>query len=406
MSIFRYRAYGPAGEFAEGNIEAISQDAATDALWAQGLVAFQIGSTDPGTVPWWRRELFVGGGSRGRDLAAFTREFATLTAAEIPLDDALRIVSDQQLSSGLRHIVKELLTDVLNGSTLSDAMQKHPRVFPADYLSVVRAGELGGTLGQVFEELADLLDRRMELRARLQSSLIYPAMLIVLSLGSVGLVIGGLIPSIAPIFAESGKPLPSGIKFLVSIQSMWLEILSLLIALTLTSIFGALTALRRPPIRLKFDAFKLRLPIVGTLILQQETARFARTLGTLLKAGVPLVQAAGSAQSVIGNRHIASGCSRSIEAIREGATLHHALGSETVLPPLALRMISIGEEVGKLGQMLMRVAVTFEQQTQRTIDRFMTLLVPFLTIVIAGLIGGLIMTVINAILSINNLVLQ
>src|SRR5262249_34417422 len=220
MSMFRYRAYGPAGEFAEGNIEAISQDAAMDALWAQGLVAFQIRSTDPGTVPWWRRELFVAGGSRGRDLAAFTREFATLTAAEIPLDDALRIVSDQQLSSGLRHIVKELLTDVLNGSTLSDAMQKHPPVFPADYLRVVRAGELGGTLGQVVEELADLLDRRMELRARLQSSLIYPAMLIVLSLGSVGLVIGGLIPSIAPIFAESGKPLPSGIKFLVSIQSM------------------------------------------------------------------------------------------------------------------------------------------------------------------------------------------
>src|SRR5262249_36257823 len=167
MSIFRYRAYGPAGEFAEGNIEAISQDAATDALWAQGLVAFQIGSTDPGTVPWWRRELFVGGGARGRGVAASTRDVATATPPGAPRADALRIVSDQQLSSGLRHIVKELLTDVLNGSTLSDAMQKHPRVFPADYLSVVRAGELGGTLGQVFEELADLLDRRMELRARL-----------------------------------------------------------------------------------------------------------------------------------------------------------------------------------------------------------------------------------------------
>ena len=148
------------------------------------------------------------------------------------------------------------------------------------------------------------------------------------------------------------------------------------------------------------------MPVLGPLILQQERARFGRTLGTLLKAGVPLIQAATSAQGVIGNRYLAAGLERTIEAIREGAALHLALAREAVLPSLALRMISVGEEVGKLDQMLKRMAVTFEQQTQRSIERFMTMLTPALTVAIAGLVGALIMTVVNAILSINELAFQ
>jgi general secretion pathway protein F len=405
MPTFRYRAYGVRGDLAEGSIDAASQDAASEALWDQGLVPFRLRSAQESHEPWWRRDLSGGARPKAADLAAFTREFSTLAAADIPLDDALRIVSEQQAAPRMRAIVKDLLAHVLNGATLSDAMQKHP-VFPADYLSVVRAGEVGGTLGQVLEELADLLERRMEIRARIQSSLIYPAVLVGLSLVSLAAIIGGLLPSITPIFAENGKPVPPGIKMLVALQAHWVEITVLLIGLAFVLAVSAVTALRRPPVRLAFDRFKLRLPVLGPLILQQETARFGRTLGTLLKAGVPLIQAATSAQGVIGNRHIAAGLERTIEAIREGAALHLALAREAVLPSLALRMISVGEEVGKLDQMLKRVAVTFEQQTQRSIERFMTMLTPALTVAIAGLVGGLIMTVVNAILSINELAFQ
>src|SRR5215467_12207796 len=160
MPTFWYRAYGAQGDLAEGSIEANSQDAASEVLWDQGLVPFQLRAAGGTDEPWWRRDLTGGARPKSTDLASFTREFSTLAAADIPLDDALRIVTEQQASPRMGGIVKNLLADVLNGSTLSDAMRKHP-VFPADYLSVVRAGEVGGTLGQVFEELADLLERRM-----------------------------------------------------------------------------------------------------------------------------------------------------------------------------------------------------------------------------------------------------
>lgn len=406
MPTFRYRAYGAQGELAEGSIEAMSQDAANDALWTQGLTPFQMRLADRSAKPWWQRELFTGQGSRRTDLVSFTREFATLNAAEIPLDDALRIVGDQAISARMRAVAGNLLAEVTNGSTLSDAMQKHAAIFPADYISVVRAGEIGGTLAQVFEELADLLDRRMEIRARMQSSFIYPVILVVLTLVSLAAVIGSLVPSIAPIFAEGGKSMPAGIAFLIAVQSRWMEISFVLIALAAISAGVIAVALRRPDVRLAFDRVKLKIPIFGALVLHQETARFARTLGTLLKAGVPLFQASSSARSVIGNRYIGAGLDGAIESIREGVALHQALRSRTPLPPLALRMISVGEEVGKLDRMLMRVAVTFEQQTQRSIDRFMTILTPLLTVMIAIVVGGLIMTVMNAVLSINELALQ
>src|SRR5712691_9042688 len=184
MPTFRYRAYGMRGELAQGMVEAASERAAGDALWTRGLTAFDLGPADGHTAKWWQRELFSTTGSGRVDLASFTREFATLSAAEIPLDDALRILSEQATSAATRTLAAGLLADVLNGAALSDAMQKRPEVFPADYLSVMRAGETGGAIAEVLGELADLLERRMEVRARVQSALVYPAILIALSMVS------------------------------------------------------------------------------------------------------------------------------------------------------------------------------------------------------------------------------
>ncbi|HEY7298468.1 MAG TPA: type II secretion system F family protein [Xanthobacteraceae bacterium] len=406
MPTFRYRAYGIRGDLAEGSIEAASADAANEALWTQGLTPFAMRSEDQSNKPWWRRDITFGGGSLRAELASFTREFATLNSAEIPLDDALRIACDQAGSVKMRDIVGKLLVDVLNGANLSAAMEKYPEMFPSDYVSMVRAGEIGGTLTQIFEELAEVLDRRIEVRAKVESALVYPAVLIVLAIASLGIVAGSLVPSIAPIFAQSGKPMPAGLRFLVAVQSRWAEIVAVTGIIGALAFGGAFAALRRPAIRLGLDQAKLKIPVFGTLLLQQDTARLARTLGTLLKSGVPLVAAATSARSVISNSHLAAGIDGAIESIREGAALHRALGANTGLPELALRMIAIGEEAGRLDRMLMRVAVTLERQTARRIERLMTVLTPSLTLAIAVLVGGLLMTVMNAILSINDLTQQ
>jgi len=405
MPTFRYRAYGHDGRFAEGTVDATSLDAANEALWSQGLSPFQMHAADQSGTKWWNREIVLGGGgSRRGDLLAFTREFAMLNAAEIPLDDALRILQQQASSSRLRELVEGLLSEILNGMPLSDAMQKQSAVFPADYIAVVRAGETGGTLADVFVELAELLERRAEIRARIQSALIYPCMLVALSLGTLAIIVGGLIPSIAPIFGQSGKPMPTSIRFMLALQERWIEIAASS-AVVLSVVLGAVSvATRNPEVRQRLDRLKLRLPVVGAFLLQQEAARFARTLGTMLKAGVPLIQAAKSACNVIGNRHIAAGMDRVIEAVHQGTALHRALRVEAVLPAIALQMISVGEEAGKLDRMLTRVAVMLERQTQSNIDRFMSALTPALTVGIALMVGALIMPVMNAVLSINDMV--
>lgn len=403
MPTFRYRAYGIDGDLAEGTLDAASLDAANDVLWSQGLTPFQMRATDASGAKWWNRELSFGGGSHRADLVAFTREFAMLNAAEIPLDDALRILREQASSSRLRALVDGLLAEILNGMPLSDAMQKQEKIFPPDYIAVVRAGEIGGTLTDVFVELADLLEQRAEIRARIQSALIYPCMLVALSLGTLAIIIGGLIPSLAPIFGQSGKPMPASIQFMLTLQERWFEIAAGAAFVALAIIGTISLATRKPEVRQGLDRFKLKVPVIGTFLLQQEAARFVRTLGTMLKAGVPLIQAAKSACSVIGNRYIAAGMDRAIEAIHQGTALHRALRKETVLPAIALQMISVGEEAGKLDRMLTRVAIMLERHIQSSIDRFMSALTPILTVGIALMVGALIMPVMNAVLSINDL---
>jgi general secretion pathway protein F len=190
----------------------------------------------------------------------------------------------------------------------------------------------------------------------------------------------------------------------MKVQSGWLEILTGMIVAAAVIVAAIATALKRPHAQLAFDRWKVTLPVLGAFIRQHETARFARTLSTLLKAGVPLLQASASARTVVANRHMGAGLDVAIDAIREGVALHRALETATALPPMALRMIAVGEEARKLDRMLLRVAMTLEQQTQHSVDRFMAALTPLLTIIIASLVGGLIMTVMGAISNISELV--
>jgi general secretion pathway protein F len=403
MPTYRYRAYGLDGGLAEGTIDAGSLDAANDLLWAQGLSPFQMRAADGSGTKWWNREISLSGGSHRADLIAFTREFAMLCGADIPMDDALRIVQTQAASVRLRGLVEGLLGEVLNGTPLSDAMQKQPKIFPADYVAVVRAGETGGRLAHVLGELAELLERQAEVRGRIRSAMIYPAMLIALSLGTLVIIIGTVIPSMAPIFTQSGKPVPVTIQVMLTMREDWLAIALGLAGLVVAVGAGAMAAMADPGRRQRADGLLLRLPVVGTFLLQQEAARFARTLGTMLTAGVPLIQATRSARGVVANRHLGAGLDRAIEAIHQGTALHRALRNEVTLPALALQMISVGEEAGKLASMLMRVALMLEQQLQLRVDRFMAALTPTLTVVIALLVGAMIMPVMSAVLSINDL---
>lgn len=407
MPQYHYRAFTKQGTFVEGVAEANSKDVAEDLLWAQGLTVFAARETNnTGAQAWWRREFFARVHLKPAELAVFTRDLAVLHEAEIPLDDALRLQADQGSNQRLRWLARAMLDEVLDGSHLSDAMARRPRSFGADYVGIVRAGEIGARTAQVLAELADLLEQRLEMRAKMVSALVYPCILILMALASVALILSVLVPTFAPIFAESGRPLPSGIAALVALRDHWLEAAAgiALLLLAVTAIAGLVS--RSPAGRRAFDSAMLRMPIVGPLLAQREIARLSRTLATLLRAGVPLLNGLETAKTLVGNVALAEAMAGAADGLRGGENLSTALRNVTLLPPIAVRMIAVGERAGRLDEVLLRVAVMFETETRRRVDRLMSVLSPVLTIAISGVVGGLIFTVMNAIISINDLAAQ
>jgi general secretion pathway protein F len=403
MATFRYRAYSAAGDLVEGEIAAEALDEAEDTLWRRGLTPFE---TRPVGAEKGGRSSFFSFGPRPpnlAELASFTREFATLEQADIPLDNGLRILAAQTANPSLRQLAEEILGRVVNGSALSDALSKRPDVFSTEYINVVHAGETIGDVGLALSDLADMLERRVELRSRITSALVYPALLITLAILSTSIVLATLVPNIAPIFTDNNRPMPAGLQFILDVEANWRPIAVVFACAGLGLFLFLRAAARRPAWREALDKMFLRIPYVGALNAQYETARFAHTLGSLLKAGVPLLPALECARSALSNRHLGAQIETAIEAVRGGAGLSASLGRIDALPPVAPQMISIGEETGKLPAMLLRVGVMFEKQTQRAIERVMGLVTPALTILIALVVGGLIMTVMDAVLGINEL---
>lgn len=401
MPMFKYRAYSISGDLMEGEIEARSIDAAEDALFRRGLTPFETREARPASSI--GQLSFGSKGPKAAQIAAFTRELATLEQAGAPLDHSLRILAAQSPTEPLRDLAREILTRIVDGASLSDALSRRPEIFSPEYINIVREGETVGRVGPALMDLAEMLERRLELRARIQSALIYPSLLITLAIISTGVVLGTLVPSIAPIFADNGKAMPSGLQFILDAQAH-MGTIGLVLGLAAAGVVLFYNMARtRPAWRIAVAQFYLRLPVAGSLLSQFATARFSRTLGAMLKAGVPLLQGLESARAAVSNEFLSNELGEVVEAVRGGANLSSALAKVPRLPPVATQMIAIGEETAQLADMLLRVAAMFERQTQRSIERAMGLLTPALTIAIAGVVGGLIMTVMDAVLSINDL---
>jgi general secretion pathway protein F len=405
MPNYFYRAYSDGGELREGQVEAGSREAAEEAVWRQGLTPFEWrdgGERERRGFSFLSREARP---SAAR-LAAFTREFATLERADIPLDQSLRLLAAQSATPALRRIADEILHQVVDGASLSQALAARPDVFGQDYVQVVREGESIGRVGEALTELADMLERRQELRGRIQSALVYPALLVVMAIGSTSVVLGTLIPNIAPIFTDNGKPMPTGLQFILNLEAHGGELLLALVLLVALAALGLRLVASRPAWRCALDRAILRLPALGPLLQKLATARFARSLGSLLKAGAPMLQALESARLAVSNQYLRGRFADAVEEVRGGARLSATLRDIEFFPSAAAQMVAIGEETGQTSAMLLRLAAMFERDTQTAIERVMGLLTPLLTVTIAGVVGGLILTVMDAVLGINDLAMK
>ena len=421
MATFQYKAYSTHGVVTTGTIVADGLDAAIDALYGSGLTPFETRGVSDGPAdlpdrgraaqqqpgePIWKREIFESNRFGLKQLAAFTAELATLTTSGLPLDAAFRIIAGPGAAPKTARLANELLKDVLAGAQLSEAMARRPEIFPPDYRAILSAGEAGGVTGQVLKQISDLLARRLEIRGKITSALVYPIILVLMSLVSVTVIVFVLIPSISPIFIDAGLPLPGILSTFADIQDNWLAF-----SLTLGAGAGAgallwRTARQNNDFALAVDRLKNSLPIIGKLIRSREAGGFARALGTLLGARVPLMSAMHTSRALVMNRHLNALYQRAIARVPEGMPLHRAFDGTGLLPASSLRLIAVGEESGQLAAMLMQVATVIETDLQRHIERMVGLLTPILTLAVGGSIGGLIMHVMSAVLSINNLAFQ
>jgi len=405
MPNFAYRAYDPGGKLIAGDMDAVSREAVIASLHGKGSFPIEVeAAVKRDSLRWWEQDVFSGSAMSAARLALFTRELSTLVKADLPVDEALRILAVQpMMPSRVRRAANEIHDAVRGGASLAQSLARRGSEFPEYYWRLIQAGETSGSLADTLEDLSTFLDRASETKAKLQSALVYPAVLFAAACAAVGIVMTVLLPTIVPLFKDAGASPPAALQLLINVRDFtgayWPELLLAAAA----GLVVSLAALRNATIRDSFDRGLLRLPIVGRLLTARETARFARTFATLSRNGVPIVEALRLTATIMRNRSFKRALVEAGESVTSGDRLGEPLLRSGVFPEIVLRLVSVGEQTGQLDAMLMRAAVIFESALQRQTSQLLTLLTPVLTLLIGGTIGGLILTVMNAILSVNDL---
>ncbi len=402
MTQFSYKAISAAGEVLHGQMDAASVEEVIGHLQDQGHTPLQaqlaagVGGGS-GLTGWLQRGPFS-----GDELAQFTHQLATLLGAGQPLDRALGLLLELPEGEHAKKLVARVRERVRGGSTLSAALDAEHGVFPKLYVSLVRAGEMGGSLEETLRRLADYLERAQALRGSVINALIYPAFLLVGVLGSLVLLLAYVVPQFVPIFADMQVPIPWITEAVLVVGNTlqawwWLIVLGLVGA----GLFWR-ARLRDPATLLAWHTRLLHLRMLGPLLLKVETARIARTLGTLLKNGVPLLGAIVITRQVTSNRALDSALAAAHEQVKGGSGLSFALGQSKLFPRLAMQMVQVGEEAGQLDTMLLKVADTFELESRRAIDRLLAALVPALTIVMTVLVAIIMAAILLPLLSLTS----
>lgn len=407
MMHFRYRAYDSAGRPCEGEIQAASQAAAHAQLAGEGKLPVDIhAAVEASRQRWWEMEIWPAGGFGGVALAGFMRDLATLVSSRVPLEEALRLLRDQQRPGRTGHrSAGALHRAVLEGAALADAMRSQG-AFPAHVCEIVRAGERSGRLGEVLGEIAAFLESTARRRSELATALVYPAILLVAAAAALAVVMTVLIPTILPLYRDAGATPPRIVLLLGQIgelvASWWVASVAAAIGLTV-----ALIALRGTETwRAQRDRLVLSLPLLHPLITRHQTSRLGRTLAVLLGNGVPLLEAVRVTAGALENRVYAAAARAVGEQIETGSGFADALAMTGLFDPVHVRLAAIGERTGALGTMLLRIAEQCDERLDRELRRGLSMLAPVLTLVIGGVVGGLILSVMGAIASLNDLALR
>lgn len=401
--IFDYKAYDTTGKTVKGIVEAESQKIAHARLKKKGLMVTAIvekGSpkqSQSSSLP------FLTGRVSVQDISLLTRQLASLVKANIPLVEALSALVEQTEKPRLKVVLDDVRNQVNQGIGLAKAMAAHPKVFDNIFANMVEAGESSGTLGLVLLRLADLKEAQLRLRNSVKSAMTYPALMVVVSVLLLVGIFAFVVPELTKIFKSMGKELPLSTEILIWISNTLINYWMLIIAgcFVLTVMF--FRYINSPKGRPKWDAYKLSAPIFGELFRLVAIARFARTMGTLLGSGVPILVSMNISKNLVGNTVVEKALNDARENITEGQSIAGPLKKSGEFPPMVIHMIAIGEKTGELPDMFRNIADTYEEQVNSKVETMTSLLQPIMIVVMGGVVAFIVLSIFVPLLEISNI---
>jgi type IV pilus assembly protein PilC len=386
MPVFVWRGRTLAGEAQSGEIEVGRQEEALDLLRKRKIMVTSLRNKSGG----FKMPNLGGSGVGTKDLAIFTRQFATMISAGLPLVQCLDILAKQTSKPSFARVIAEVTREVESGSTLADALGKHRPVFDDLFRNMVAAGEAGGVLDEILMRLATYIEKADALKRKVQGAMIYPAVVLTVALGATSFMLLFIIPTFAKMFSDFGGELPLPTKIVLGASNLlknfwWAGALG---------IFGGITFLQRTYStetgKRQIDGLLLKAPVIGDVLLKGAVARFTRTLGTLIASGVPILAGLEITAKTAGNKVIAEAIMTARTSIREGETVAAPLKASGVFPPMVVQMITVGEQTGALDEMLTKIAVFYEAEVDAAVDAMTSVIEPIMIVVMGGIVGGMV----------------
>ena len=405
MAVYSWSGYNAKGKETRGMIDASSPKEAKLKLRSQGLFVSDL-SEDATVAGKPGRELgaIFQGRIRLEDVTVMTRQLSTLVGAAIPLVDALSALYEQLDSPPLKKTIAQVRDAVNEGASFADALSHHKRVFPELYVNMVRSGEASGALDIVLLRLADFLEGQHRLKARVASAMIYPLLLLTVALAVLFYLLTAVVPKIVGMFDSMNQILPLPTRILIGLSS-GLQATWWLILLIIAAGWYAVRRWRATPAgAYRFDRFKMRLPLFGKLTTKVAVARFARTLGTLLASGVPIIEALGIVKAVVLNRVLEQAIENTAREVTEGASIAAPLKSSGVFPPILVHMVGVGEKSGRLEEMLLKAAQAYEEDVETAVSTLTAVLEPVMILFMAVIVGFVVMAILFPMLEMSTVV--
>jgi type II secretory pathway component PulF len=408
MSVFTYTALGKDGQRTTGTLTSDSRSSAIAQMTRQGLRPVSIQeSADPNA----RKKLAEAkpekklGRISGRVIEAFTRELANLLAGGVPLARSLSLLRREGSNPAAKHLWGQIHDDVVGGTALADALAKFPRNFSTVYIAMVRAGEAGGFLDVVLAQISDFRQREQDLKGKVKSAMIYPIILACLAVAVVVFLMAFFIPQFSGIFAQFGSGLPILTQFVIGCSNIIKHYAPIVLGAVIVLFFVIKRAVATETGRRRLEIVILSTPLLGRVIAQFALVRFARMLGTLVSAGVPLIASLKVAREAIGNQTLADTVSRAIERVQRGEPLSKSLAnSPKLFPPSVVEMIAVAEETARLDKELLRLASAYELDLDRQLRMLVAIAEPAMLFVMAGLIGTIVIAMLLPVFSLQDLV--